>query len=113
MLYVSPNELAEALGDDEVTLLHRMAAEMATGHVVGYTRGRGLVNGKAPADMRAVTLAAALRLVTNLGQWQSITETVTGGGESDGATLALAGGGWRGFTLTELLVLRRYRRTTS
>ena len=115
---VGPEELAGALGDvndgPEVTHVHSMAAEIATGLVLGYTRGRGFdADGHAPQDMRAVALAVALRLVANLGQWTSMTDTDNTGGEESVSGTNTRTGGFKGFTVTEQLVLNRYRRRTA
>lgn len=66
-----------------------------------------------PPDIMSVLSTATARLVANPGQWKSVTEATSSGGENGSSTTttevaAVADG----FSLSELAVLNRYRRRT-
>jgi hypothetical protein len=111
-LLVDPALLAEIIGDDVVTMVHTTAASMASGLVSGYIRDRGLppVGQVIPGDLGAVAQSVALRLVLNLPQWRSQSDTTT---VENTATTVSRDGGFVGFTLTEQLLLDRYRQRTA
>jgi hypothetical protein len=78
------------------------AAAVVNGHAEGYTRGRSVHGDDPPRDLVAVATAAALRLVGNLQQRQSVAV--------EGQSVA---GAWRGWTIAEQQVLNRYRRRSA
>ncbi len=100
------------------------AAQLAWGLVEGHTRGRGIpvdlvpagdppysaeevaaveAATTPPADLAAVALAATLRLAPNPAQRRSESTTTDAGSHR-------IEGGFEGFTLSEVVVLNRYRR---
>lgn len=76
---------------------------VVTEYVRGYTRGRGFHDEAPAGPLRAVIVSGAARLVTNPEQ---VAHFSTGDYSERPAQLA-------GWTLTELGVLRRYRRTSA
>jgi hypothetical protein len=93
-------DLARVLGDRVPPAALDQAAEIVDGLILGWTRGRSRAGDVVvPYDLRAVALAAALRLAVNVTQQGAVTageQTLTGA--------------FRGFTITEQIVLNRYRR---
>ncbi len=72
--------------------------------VRAYTRGNGFdVYGEPDYDLEAVIVTATARLVTNPGQ---IAQDQTAGPYTQSLR-----GGFTGWTLAELAILNRYRRT--
>lgn len=92
-----------AAGDVDVISTAEAQIPVVTEYVRGYTRGRGF-NEESPAGpLRVVIVSAVARLATNPEQVSVFT---TGDYSERPAQLA-------GWTLTEIGVLRRYRRTTA
>ena len=93
-----------AAGDraDDVTAAAAANLPVVAEYVRGYTRGRGWTDYTPAGPLRAVLVAATARLVDNPDQVEFFK---TGDSSERPATLA-------GWTLPELAVLRRYRRTT-
>lgn len=90
-------------GDADVTATASAQLPVVAEYVRGYTRGRGFEEERPAAPLRAVIVAATARLATNPEQVSVFT---TGDYSERPAILA-------GWTLTELGVLRRYRRTSA
>ena len=90
-------------GDADTTATASAQLPVVAEYVRGYTRGRGFEGERPAAPLRAVIVAATARLATNPEQ---VTVFTTGDYSERPAILA-------GWTLTELGVLRRYRRTTA
>lgn len=108
-MLVSPEQLSQVCGrpgdDSEVP---RTAASIATGVVMGYCRWSELPN-PVPTDVLAVALAVALRLVMNLGQWSSMSDSAG----SEGGSAKRRDGGYQGLTLTEQTILNRWRQRSA
>lgn len=98
-------DVAEFLArqDDNTFVRHCDAVTpIVVEYVRGYTRGRGFeVDGSIPADLRAVVISAAARLVTN--------PTVLRGESAE--SYAMAAGVDGTYSPAEAAVLQRYRRT--
>lgn len=90
--------------DDEPTIATaRAQLPVVIEYVRGYTRGRGFDTGLPAGPLRAVIVSAVSRLIVNPEQ---LTYYSVGDYSERPAVLA-------GWTLAELGVLRRYRRTTA
>lgn len=90
-------------GEADVIATAAAQVPVVTEYVRGYTRGRGFTDEAPPGPLRAVIVSGVARLATNPEQVSVFT---TGDYSERPAQLA-------GWTLTELGVLRRYRRTTA
>lgn len=101
-LLVTGADLARVLGNRVPRSTLDEAAEIVSGLVEGYTRGRSVYPDLVPRDLAAVARAAALRLAPNLSQQQTIS---TGDQAITGA--------FRGFSLHEQVILNRYRRRSA
>lgn len=90
-------------GDDDVIATAEAQLPVVAEYVRGYTRGRGFEDDVPASPLRAVIVSGTARLATNPEQ---LTVFTTGDYSERPAQLA-------GWTLTELGVLRRYRRVTA
>ncbi len=87
-------------GGDDSTLVEMAAkhAEVVTQMARAYTRDGGFIDGEPNDEIAAVITTAAARLVANPEQLSTVVGTVS------------VRGGFSGWTLTERLVLNRYRK---
>lgn len=90
-------------GDEDTIATAEAQVPVVTEYVRGYTRGRGFEDEAPAGPLRAVIVSGVARLATNPEQ---VAHFQTGDYSERPAQLA-------GWTLTELGVLRRYRRTTA
>lgn len=90
-------------GDADTIATAEAQVPVVTEYVRGYTRGRGFEDEAPAGPLRAVIVSGVARLATNPEQ---VAHFQTGDYSERPAQLA-------GWTLTELGVLRRYRRTTA
>lgn len=90
-------------GDEDTIATAEAQVPVVAEYVRGFTRGRGFEDEAPAGPLRAVIVSGVARLATNPEQVSVFT---TGDYSERPAQLA-------GWTLTELGVLRRYRRTTA
>lgn len=90
-------------GDEDTIATAAAQVPVVTEYVRGYTRGRGFTDEAPAGPLRAVIVSGVARLATNPEQ---VAHFQTGDYSERPAQLA-------GWTLTELGVLRRYRRTAA
>lgn len=90
-------------GDADTIATAEAQVPVVTEYVRGYTRGRGFEDEAPAGPLRAVIVSGVARLATNPEQ---VAHFQTGDYSERPAQLA-------GWTLTELGVLRRYRRTSA
>lgn len=109
MSYVTPAELldyATPVDDGQVAdkaLAAKAAVDIAHSLIEGYCRGRHLTRtGAYKPGVRGVVLTVAARLVANPGQISV--------GMRAGSLAVNKGVGFQGFTLSEQLILDRYRK---
>ena len=105
-VYPTASEVVGLLGrtgDPAATAAAERAVPMVAAMVRGWTRGRGFDDRGEPAfaDLAAVIVSAAARLVANPSQLEQ--ETVMGPFRHD------VRGGFDGFTTHEQVILNRYR----
>ena len=90
-------------GNPDVTATAEAQVPIVTEYVRGFTRGRGFRDESPAGPLRAVIVSGVARLATNPEQ---VAHFQTGDYSERPAQLA-------GWTLAELGVLHRYRRTTA
>ncbi|MGY4709063.1 hypothetical protein ACXDF8_05770 [Mycolicibacterium sp. CBM1] len=101
MAAVTGQLVADFLGqgdDSSLVTLAESHADIVTQIARAYTRDGGFTEGVPNADIAAVITTAAARLVANPEQISTTIGTVS------------VRGGFSGWTLTERLVLNRYRK---
>ncbi|PVA40351.1 hypothetical protein DDJ98_01605 [Mycobacteroides abscessus] len=97
----TPAELGALLGRSVTAEQANAVLVVVTGHARAYTRGRGFSDSAPNADVHAVILSAAARLITNPGQ---VGRSVIHGPEQ--ASWQAAPFAW---SVAERLTLDRYR----
>lgn len=101
MVAVTGQRVADFLGGGDDSSLVTLAgnhADVVTQLAKAYTRDQGFTDGAPNDEIAAVITAATARLVANPEQLPS-----------DFGTVSIRGG-FSGFTLTEQIVLNRYRK---